>query len=253
MADKAAASSTPEVFDAKRWGLPLAAVQDLGQHLRDCWQRYRDCFLTKTRDTSSWALVYLRGLLLLPNERNYANLARRVVGLEEDGQSLQQFLADSPWSARRVFARIREEITQQPSLRGGVLALDESADARAGDQSAGAARQHNGRLGTVDLCQVGVALSYSVAGFWALVDAELYFTREWFDEGHAQLRRRLHVPAERTFLTKGEIGLALVRRARERGLPFAVVACDAVYGRDGAFRAALDADGITYVADVPED
>jgi SRSO17 transposase len=30
-----------------------------------------------------------------------------------------------------------------------------------------------------------------------------------------------------------------------------VVACDAVYGRDGAFRAELDRDGIIYIADIP--
>jgi SRSO17 transposase len=253
----AASATAPQpaqdVYDPKRWGLPLEAVQDLGQHLHNLWERYHDCFTTKTRDTSSWALVYLRGLLLLPKERNYANLARRVVDPDDDGQGLQQFMSDSPWPAQRVFVQIQEDITQQPALHRGVLSLDESADAKAGDQSAGAARQHNGRLGKVDLCQVGVALSYSCKDFWAMVDAELYLPKEWFDQDHARLRRQLHVPANRVFLTKPEIGLELVRRAHGRGLPFEVVACDAVYGRDGSLRAALDGDGITYVADVPED
>jgi SRSO17 transposase len=242
-----------DVYDPQRWGLPLAAAESLGQHLRDFWERYHDCFTTKTRDTSSWALVYLRGLLLLPGKRNCANIARRVVGPDDDGQDLQQFMSDSPWSAQPVFAQIQQDIALQPSLRGGTLSLDESADAKSGEHSAGAARQHNGRLGKVDLCQVGVALSYSTPGFWAMVDAELYLPEVWFDADHKKLWKRLHIPAERTFQTKPQIGLALVRRAKERGLPFEVVACDAVYGRDGAFRAGLDQDGITYVADVPKD
>src|SRR6266496_2894897 len=162
-----------DVYDPERWGLSPDAVQGLGQALHDIWERYHDCFTTKTRDTSSLALVYLRGLLLLPNERNYANIARSVVGPQEDGQNLQQFMSDSPWPAHSVFARIQEEIAAQPALRGGVLSLDESADAKAGGHSAGAARQHNGRLGKVDLCQVGVALSYSHNNHWMMVDAEL--------------------------------------------------------------------------------
>src|ERR1700677_4234724 len=129
-----------DTFDHERWGLPLPAVLTLGQRLHDCWTRYHNCFTTKTRDTSSLALVYLRGLLLLPKERNYANIARRVVGLHDDGQNLQQFMSDSPWQGPRVFAQIQQDICQRPELHGGILSLDESADARAGEQSAGAGR-----------------------------------------------------------------------------------------------------------------
>ena len=243
--------TTSGILDPKRWGLPLAAVADLGQSLHACWVRYHDCFTTKTRDTSSLALVYLRGLLLLPNERNYANIARRIVGLHDDGQNLQQFMSDSPWQGARVFAQIQQDICQRPDLHGGVLSLDESADARAGEQSAGAARQYNGRLGKTDVCQVGVALSYSLNKTWIFVDAELYLPKHWFELDHTKLRKQLHIPVESTFRTKPQIGLKLIRQAKARGLPFAVVACDAVYGRDGAFRAELDRDGIIYIADIP--
>jgi SRSO17 transposase len=242
-----------DTFDHERWGLPLQAVLNLGQRLFDCWGRYHDCFVTKTRDTSALALTYLRGLLLLPNERNYANIARRVVGPHDDGQNLQQFMSDSPWKETRVFTRIQHDIRQRPELHGGILSLDESADARAGEQSAGAARQYNGRLGKTDVCQVGVALSYSLNKTWTLVDAELYLPEKWFDPDHAKLRKQLHVPPEVPFRTKPEIGLELIRQAKARGLPFTAVACDSVYGRDGVFRAELDSDGIKYIADIPKD
>jgi len=240
-------------IDAKRWGLPLEAVESLGRQLFDCWDRFHDCFTTRTRDTSPFAHVYLKGLLLLPDERNYANIARRIIGPNSDGQALQQFMSDSPWSAQRVFAQIQQEIGHDPTLRGGVLSLDESGDKRAGEGSAGAARQYLGRLGKVDLGQVGVALSYSVEDFWALVDAELYLPQNWFDADHGELRRRLHIPEGLVFATKPQIGLDLVRRAQSRGLPFVAVAADAVYGRDSIFRAELDKEKIPYIVDVPSD
>src|SRR6516165_1240187 len=143
MADpKAKPEPKMDALDPERWGLPQAAVEGLGQHLHHLWERYHDCFTTRTRDTSSWALVYLQGLLLLPDQRNYANIARWVVDPQDDGQSLQQFMSDSPWPTHTVFARIQHDLIAEPALHGGVLSLDESADAKAGEHSAGAARQH---------------------------------------------------------------------------------------------------------------
>src|SRR3954447_12501380 len=181
-----------EGIDPGRWGLPIEAVQSLGRRLFDCWDRCHDCFTTRTHDTSPLAHVYLKGLLLLQQQRNYANIARRIIGPDDDGQTLQQFMSDSPWPARRVFAQIQQEIIHQPGYSGGILSLDESGDKRSGELSAGSARQYLGRLGKVDVGQVGVALSYSVEDFWALVDAELYLPEDWFDTDHAKLRKRLH-------------------------------------------------------------
>lgn len=240
-------------LEAERWGLPAEAIDSLGRQLYDCWERFHHCFKTRTRDTSQLAHVYLKGLLLLPEDRNYANIARRIIDPSNDGQSLQQFMSDSPWDAQGVFFHIQEEIRLDPSLHGGILSLDESGDKRAGELSAGAGRQYLGRLGKVDVGQVGVALSYSVEDFWSLVDAELYLPKNWLEQGHAKLRQRLHIPEGRTFATKPQIGLDLVLRARDRGLPFTAVAADAVYGRDSVFRAALDKEKILYIADVPAD
>jgi SRSO17 transposase len=254
VAAKSAPSTTvPPVLDPERWGLTGDLLDQLGQRVYECWERYRDCFTTRTRDTSPLAEVYLKGLLLLPEERNYANIARRVIGPDDDGQALQQFMSDSPWQDARVFARIQQEIAACPDLRGGALVLDESADARAGSQSAGAARQYLGRLGKVDLGQVGVGLSYVHQGLWTLVDAELYLPAEWFQPDHVALWDQLHIPAHRTFATKPQLGRQLIRQARARGLPFRIVVADAVYGRDSLLRAELDSDGERYVMDVPCD
>jgi SRSO17 transposase len=238
------------VQDVSRWGLSPDVVGTLAERLLQLWERFGHCFRTRTRDAGAHAQNYLRGLLTMHEGRNCANIARRVVDLEDDGQNLQHFLSDSPWDPRAVFGQIQAEIGARPDLAGGMLTVDESGDRRAGDQSAGAARQYIGRLGHTDMGQVGVVLGYIQEDTWAMVDAELYLPEHWFDEAHAELRRRGHVPPERTFATKLTLALEMVRRAKEQGLPFAVVGCDSLYGVDFAFRGALDAEGLLYMADI---
>ena len=139
-----------------------------------------------------------------------------------------------------------------PELVGGMLTLDESGDKRSGSQSAGSARQMIGRLGKVDMGQVGVALGYYQCGIWAMVDAGLYLPEEWFDQGHEKLRQSCHIPAGTAFATKAQLGLNMIRQVKARRMPFEVVGCDATYGRDSDFREALDTEGILYMGDIPK-
>ena len=238
------------IFDPKRWGLPENAVPEVGERLHSFWARFRSCFRTKTHDTSPSAWLYLRGLLTMDTKRNFVNIARRVIHPHNDGQGLQQFRSDSPWAAQGVFDQIQAEIRQRPELAGGLLTVDESGDERAGDQSAGAARQYLGRKGTVEMGQVGVALGYYAQGIWAMVDARLYLPEVWFDDDHATLRKRWHIPKETIFQTKPELALDMLRHARANGLPFRVVGCDSIYGQDFDFRAGVAAEGLIYMADI---
>ena len=188
----------------------------------------------------------------MKERRNFANIERRVKP-ESDGQNLQQFMSDSPWSSQAVYQQIQKEIRAESALqKGGVLILDESADEKAGEASAGAARQWNGRQGKLDICQVATCLAFAhpVTGLWTLVDSELFLPEHWFDEVHKELREKLVIPAERVFQTKPELGLVMIRRAVERGLPFQRIAADDLYGRNRAFRAGLS--NWLYALDVPE-
>ena len=128
------------LFDPQRGGLSLQAVQGLGAELRQAWQRFADCFRTTTRDGSEYAYHYLSGLLRMKEARNFATIGRQT-GVPE--QRIQHFLTNSPWSPQPVCERVQAEIAAKPGLdQGGMLLLDESADAKAGDKSAGAARQY---------------------------------------------------------------------------------------------------------------
>jgi len=66
-------------FDPQRWGLPLIAVNNLGERLRNIWSRFRDCFTTSTHDTREYAFVYLRGLLTMDTEPNYAKSSKERI------------------------------------------------------------------------------------------------------------------------------------------------------------------------------
>ena len=238
-------------FDPDRWGIPTAAVRRLGADLRRFFRHFRSCFKTRTRDTAAYALRYWRGQLTMEDQRNFANIERRLEP-GRDGQQLQQFMSDSPWSARLVYERIQDDIKEDARFQhGGVLIVDETADAKAGECSAGAARQHNGRLGKVDLCQVATCLSlvHPARGVWTLVDDELFLPEHWFSPEYAELRREVGVPAQRTFQTKPQLALAMIQRAVQRGLPFARVAADDLYGRNRVFRAGLGP--LPYALQVP--
>src|SRR5215472_3616421 len=242
----------PALHVPRRWGLSAEAVAHLGAHLSQFWLRFRGCFTTRTRDTSEHAYDYLRAQLTMDTERNFANMDRPLNG--GDGQALQHFMSNSPWSGPAVFDQIQAEIQATPALaHGSTLILDESADAKAGTHNAGASRQYNGRLGKVDVCRVDTCLTYANGGLWAMVEGELFLPEEWFGAAFAQRRSELGIPAERRFETKLQLGLKMIKRVKAQGVPFDLVACDALYGRDSQFRAALAAEDVQYAAQVPAD
>ena len=254
-ADETAAameSDVRDLHDPCRWGLSAKATSTVGARLYEFWLRFRDGFTTRTRDTSTHAYHYLRGQLTMDNERNFANIARNITG--DDGQALQHFMANSPWSGQAVFGQMQAEIKATVALaQGSTLMLEESADEKAGTHNAGASRQYNGRMGKVDVCRVDTCLTYANGGLWAMVDGELFLPEEWFGAAFAQTRRELGIPPERTFETKIALGLKMVKRVKAQGVPFDLLACDALYGRDSQFRADVDAAGVLYAAQVPAD
>ena len=231
-------------------------IKTLGPKLEKHWRRFRQRFKTRTRDTSEQALVYMRGQMTMESDRNFAGIASSLE--QADGQALQHFMSNSPWSGQGVFEQIREELSAKAELQqNGLLIVDEYADEKAGGQSAGSSRQYNGRMGKVDECQVAVTLGYAnwkvePWPVWAMVDAEVFLPEEWFSEAYVQLRQKVGVPAERrAYESKPELGLKMIRRAKAQRLPFEAVLCDSLYGRSRQFRRELDQEHLLYMADIP--
>lgn len=137
---------------------------------------------------------------------HFAGIGRRVGG--HDGQSLHHFMTNSPWDGSKVYEKIQAEICERPQLaQCGMLVLDESADEKAGTDNAGADRQYNGHLGKVDVCQVGVVLSYvnwktGPWPLWTWIDGELFIPEDWFTLACAHKRKKLEIPEDCQFATR---------------------------------------------------
>lgn len=203
---------------------------------------------TKTHDTSEYGVAYLSGLLRLQETRTYTAISREQ---RLAMQNVQHFMSDSPWSGDKVIDQVQGEVTNHPAFGEAMLVLDESADEKGGGTTVGAKRQYNGRLGKVDLCQVGVFAALVTPQAWLWVDGALYLPQDWFEPEQADLRKRVGVPVEQKFQTKPEIGWQLVQRLQQRGVPFQAVAMDDLYGRNVQLCQRLDKAGIEYYGDVP--
>jgi SRSO17 transposase len=232
----------------EQWGISLAEVEQLGERLSRYYDRFRRYLQTKTRDTSGYGLGYLSGLLRMETKRNMANVGRKTAMA---GQNLQHFLSNSPWSGPGLIEAVQEEIKGHAAFQEAVLVLDESAEEKAGEQSAGTGRQHNGRLGKIEMSQVGVFLSLVTPQINTWIDGELFIPAHWFEERSAEKRKAVGIPPQRSFQTKPELGWQMIQRVRKREIPFQAVLMDSLYGRNEALRQQLDQAKLEYYGDVP--
>jgi SRSO17 transposase len=184
----------------------------------------------------------------MKGSRTMADLAREAQVAE---QNMQHFMSYSPWSGQALIEQVQNAIVERAELQGGMLILDESADERSGDSSAGTGRQHNGRMGKVDECQVGVYLAYAKEQHWTLWDGCLFVPEKWFSAEAAQRRVKAGIPSERSFQTKVELGWQMIEKAKATGLTFEAVAFDSLYGRSYWLRERCEQASLEYYADIP--
>ncbi|MCQ3973780.1 MAG: IS701 family transposase [Anaerolineae bacterium] len=239
------------ITDIARWGLAVDEIEHLGERLSEFYQEFRPYLQTQTRDTSEYGLSYLSGLLRLETERTMANIGRKT-GTGE--QNLHHFMSNSPWSGSGLVTGIQAKVKGRAEFQtGAMLLIDESADEKAGDQSAGAGRQHNGRLGKIEMSQVGVFLTLATPTVSTWIDGELFIPEAWFTPEAAKRRAKAELPSDRTFQTKAELAWCMIQRAVANGVPFEAIGMDTLYGRSQKLRADLDQAGLEYYADIPAD
>jgi SRSO17 transposase len=126
------------------------------------------------------ALVYVRGLV---EHGGRKSLRPTLFRLGEDGaryESVQQFLADSPWDPALLVRACAERVATEI----GVLAwiVDDTGVKKDGEHSPGVKRQWSGTLGKVDNCQITVSV-HAVGQRGTLpLGWRLYLPEEWYDD-----------------------------------------------------------------------
>jgi SRSO17 transposase len=203
------------------------------------------------------AYTYLKGLMCCPERKSIEPIALCTGTGQVSG--LQKFIAVAPWQSDDVQAEIQAAFADElvPSAAGTPIGtvgvIDESGFAKKGTKSAGVARQHNGRLGKEDNCQVGVYLIGVTPAGDALLDHRLYLPGSWF-EGEAASRRRAeaHIPEDLSFRTKPQIAASMVRDLNVLGaVGLDWVTADEEYGKNGDLLDELEELGQRYVMEVP--
>jgi SRSO17 transposase len=189
------------------------------------------------------ALAYLRGLLAPLERKNGWQLAEAAGDATPDG--VQDFLSRMRWDADAVRDDLRAYVVEHLGDPEAVLVLDETGFLKKGDGSAGVQRQYSGTAGRIENCQVGVFLGYAGRHGRALIDRALYLPKTWTT--NPTRCAAAGIPAGLTLTTKPKLGLAMLDRALEAGVPFAWVAGDSVYGADHRIRRRLEARQRGYV------
>lgn len=189
--------------------------------------------------------LYLRALLEQGARKSLEPMVERLAG-DADYQSMQQFVADSPWDPAMVVRAVAERVAPQIDVEAWVL--DDTGFPKDGKDSPGVKRQYSGTLGKTGNCQIGVSV-HAVGGRGTVpLGWALYLPQDWCADGRR--RRKAKIPAEVEFKTKPQLGVELVQRAAGWGVPKAPVLGDHAYGENTWLRDRLDQAGCEYVLSV---
>lgn len=189
--------------------------------------------------------VYLRGLIEQGPRKSLEPMVARLGG-EADYESLQNFLAVSPWDPALVVRAVAERVVPGIDVRAWVL--DDTGFPKDGKHSPGVKRQYSGTLGKIGNCQIGVSVHAvgergTVPLGWAL-----YLPEEWCED--PERRRAAKIPGEVEFQTKPELGVDLIERAAGWDMPRAPVLGDQAYGDNTVLRERLHDAEFEYVLSV---
>jgi len=192
------------------------------------------------------ALLYVRGLV---EEGGRKSLWPTLFRLGEDAaryESLQQFLADSPWEPKQLVRASAEQV--YPHIGVTAWVVDDTGFPKDGAHSPGVKRQYSGTLGKIGNCQIAVSLHAVGERGTAPLGWALYLPEDWCRD--LPRRSRAKIPEEVSFQTKPELAAGLCEETAGWGLKDAPVLADSAYGDDTAFRTRLDEQGLTYVVSV---
>lgn len=181
------------------------------------------------------ALLYVRGLIEHGGRKSLQPTLFRLEETPARYESLQQFLADSPWQAELLVRACAERVAPQIGVTAWVV--DDTGIRKDGKHSPGVKRQYSGTLGKIGNCQITVSL-HAVGERGTLpLGFALYLPEEWCTD--LERRRKAKIPEQLVFQTKPQLAASLAGQAACWELPAAPILADCAYGDDTAFRTRL--------------
>jgi SRSO17 transposase len=218
------------------------------------------------KDQRAAGELYVRGLLTDGQRKSMQPMAAR---LGVDHQRLQQFITSSTWD----YAAVRRNVARWFAAGQPVEALvvDDTGFAKDGTASPCVARQYSGTLGKVANCQVAVSVHLVNERASCAADWRLFCPESWDDTAladpvaAARARRRreqARIPDDVRHSEKWRLALEMIdemtgpggwgvlEEITAAGGARPVVAADAGYGDNTAFRLELAARGWQYAVAV---
>src|SRR5215217_7717615 len=181
------------------------------------------------------ALLYVRGLVEQGGRKSLQPTLFRLGESPARYESLQQFLADSPWEPGVLVRACAERVA--PELGVTAWVVDDTGIAKDGKHSPGVKRQYSGTLGKIGNCQITVSV-HAVGERGALpLGWSLYLPEEWCED--AERRRKAKIPKQICFRTKPQLAGDLCEQAADWRLPAAPILADSAYADDAGFRTRL--------------
>ncbi|MGH3289007.1 MAG: IS701 family transposase [Streptosporangiaceae bacterium] len=218
------------------------------------------------KDQRAAGELYVRGLLTGGQRKSMQPMAARL-GI--DHQRLQQFITSSTWD----YVAVRRNVARwfAASFPVEALVIDDTGFPKDGTASPCAARQYSGTLGKVANCQIGVSVHLAGEHASCAADWRLFCPESWDDAAlddpvaaaaARRRRERAGVPDEVRHKEKWRLALEMIdemtgpggwgmlEEITAAGGERPVVAADAGYGDNTAFRLELEGRGWRYAVAV---
>jgi SRSO17 transposase len=196
---------------------------------------------------------YLTGLMLDGRRKSVQPMAERLD--EANEQSLQHFLANTPWDpvpVRQQLARRMHKVID-PSA----WVFDDTGFVKDGRMSPCVARQYTGTAGKITNCQVATTLHLATDQESCPINWRLFIPESWDPASSkasadvAQRRAAAGIPNDEHHRPKWQLALECVDEALSWGLPPPPVAvADSGYGDSAEFRHGLTGRGIPYAVQI---
>jgi SRSO17 transposase len=192
------------------------------------------------------ALLYVRGLIEHGGRKSLQPTLFRLEETPARYESVQQFLADSPWDPELLVRACAERVAPEIGVTAWIV--DDTGIVKDGKHSPGVKRQYSGTLGKIGNCQITVSV-HAVGERGTLpLGWRLYLPEEWCDD--RERRRKAKIPETVRFQTKPQLAVRLCEQAVGWEVPAAPILADSAYGDDTALRSRLAELELEYVVAV---